>query len=221
MRNLVIYGDGIHAERICHYIETEKVDNIIAFTNEEARITRTIIMNHPVISLSELKNRLGEKGIEDYSLVIAYGYSQMNNIRKKVYNECKSMGFSIASYISKNAMVFSKGIGEGSIVLPGAFIGIGTSIGNCCLISETSYVGHNITMGDYNFVSANVAIGGFVQIKNNCFIGVHSTVKDNVVLDDYTLVGAAANIVKSTDAYGVYVGNPAKKLEHKSVEVKI
>ena len=145
----------------------------------------------------------------------------MNNIRKKVFLECKELGYKVATYISPNAMVYSTNIGEGTIVLPGAFIGLGTTIGKCCLISETSYVGHNITMEDYVFVSANVAIGGYVRVGNNCFVGVHSTIKDRIDVNDYTLVGAAANIVKNTDKYGVYVGNPAKKLNAISTDTTI
>jgi acetyltransferase-like isoleucine patch superfamily enzyme len=71
------------------------------------------------------------------------------------------------------------------------------------------------------FVSANVAIGGYVRVGNNCFIGVHSTIKDGVTVGDYTLVGAAANIVRDTEDQGVYVRNPAKKLLHKFSETKI
>lgn len=218
MRNLVIYGDGIHAERVFQYILHEKQDNVVAFTNEDNRITRKTIMNYPVIPLSELDGQLKQG---DYSLIIAFGYSQMNNIRKKVFLECKELGYKVATYISPNAMVYSTNIGEGTIVLPGAFIGLGTTIGKCCLISETSYVGHNITMEDYVFVSANVAIGGYVQVGNNCFVGVHSTIKDRIDVNDYTLVGAAANIVKNTDKYGVYVGNPAKKLNAISTDTTI
>lgn len=218
MRNLVIYGDGIHAERVFQYILHEKQDNVVAFTNEDNRITRKTIMNYPVIPLSELDGQLKQG---DYSLIITFGYSQMNNIRKKVFLECKELGYKVATYISPNAMVYSTNIGEGTIVLPGAFIGLGTTIGKCCLISETSYVGHNITMEDYVFVSANVAIGGYVRVGNNCFVGVHSTIKDRIDVNDYTLVGAAANIVKNTDKYGVYVGNPAKKLNAISTDTTI
>lgn len=218
MRKLIIYGDGIHAERIFQYIQQEKQDVVVAFTNEDQRITRQTILNCPVIPLSQLDKQL-KRG--EYSLIIAFGYSQMNNIREKVYYECKNKGYKVATYISPQSMVYSNKIAEGTIVLPGAFIGLGTSIGKCCLISETSYVGHNIKMGDFVFVSANVAIGGYVQMGSNCFIGVHSTVKDNISVRDYTLVGAAANIVKDTEAEGVYVGNPAKKLARKSLEVQI
>ena len=218
MRKLVIYGDGIHAERIFQYVQQEKEDFVVAFTNEDQRITRKTILGCPVIPLSELDDRL-KRG--EYSLLIAFGYSHMNDIRKKVFFECKNMGYKVATYISPQAMVYSSNIGEGTIVLPGAFVGLGTVIGNCCLISETSYVGHNITMKDFVFVSANVAIGGYVRVGNNCFIGVHSTIKDGVTVGDYTLVGAAANIVRDTEDEGVYVGNPAKKLLHKSIETKI
>lgn len=218
MRELVIYGDGIHAERVFQYIQQEKQDVVVAFTNEDQRITRETILNCPVVPLSELDGPLKEG---KYSLIIAFGYSRMNDIRKKVYFECKNMGYKVATYISPRAMVYSSIIGEGTIVLPGAFVGLGTVIGNCCLISETSYVGHNITMKDFVFVSANVAIGGYVRVGNNCFIGVHSTIKDGVTVGDYTLVGAAANIVRDTEDEGVYVGNPAKKLLHKSIETKI
>ena len=84
-KNYVIYGDTPFAEELFNIISFEGRDCVVAFTNEKAFMTREAIRGLRVIPFDELI-----KTIEvPFEVLLAYGYTKMNSLREKVYNECK------------------------------------------------------------------------------------------------------------------------------------
>ena len=217
MKNYVIYGDTNFAEEILNVIKIEGRDKVLAFTNDRAFMTRIKIEYYPVISFDELKQTLKEP----FEILIAYGYTKMNTLREKVYDECKAAGMKVGSYISTNAICYSERIGEGSMVWPNVYIGPGVVIGICNIIKASCEVAHNNVIGNFNYIAGSVVMGGRASISNHCFIGLNSTIKSGIVLADYTLLGMGCNMLKESEPYGVYVGNPAKMQMKRSLEVSI
>jgi acetyltransferase-like isoleucine patch superfamily enzyme len=58
-------------------------------------------------------------------------------------------------------------------------------------------------------------MSGHCLIGENSFFGVNATLRDGLTIAKGTLVGMAAAVTKDTEEWGVYIGNPAKKLENK------
>lgn len=54
MRNLIIFGDTSFAERLSLYIEAEKIDKVIGFTQERQFISRKEINGLPIIPFEDL-----------------------------------------------------------------------------------------------------------------------------------------------------------------------
>ena len=55
-----------------------------------------------------------------------------------------------------------------------------------------------------------------IKQETHCFFGVNATIRDYSHIKKGTLVAMGASITKQeTEEWGVYVGNPAKKLEGK------
>lgn len=212
MRKLVIFGDSQFAERLYKYISLEKVDEVIAFTQEQDFITRSEIQGLPVIPFESLPSEIKD----GYEIIIGIGYSDMNRLRQSVYNKCVASGAKVTSYISINAVVYSEHIEEGNFICPGAVIGPDVKMGICNFVASGTIFSHDNEIGNFNFFSTNAVLGGFAKIGNNCFLGLHSTIRDGINIADRILVGAAANVLNSIDDIGgVYVGNPAIRLENK------
>lgn len=213
MENVVIYGETAFAERIYSYIKFEKSMNVIAFTNAKAFKEKDSIQGIPVIAFEELNEKLGSK---DFGILIAVGYVQMNNIRKKIYKECKDAGHRIATYISQASTLYSDDIGEGCIIMPNVYIGPGVKIGKCNIFESSTCLTHDNLIGDFNFISTNCTFGGNAIVKNFCFIGLNATIKSSITIADYSLLGMGCVQNKGTDPLCVYVGNPSRKLENRS-----
>lgn len=213
-RNLIIYGDSAFAERIAAYVQIEARDRVVAFTIERAYQKRERIKQWKVIPFEDLSSHYVADEVE---ILLGIGYSQMNDVRELVYNKCVAAGYKVGSYISTRATLYSHHVGEGCIMLPGAFIGPDCVLGKCNFIDPDVCFTHDIRVGDFNFFSANVVSGGFVEIQNHCFVGLRVTLKNNISISDYSLLGSCTNVVKSIDKpHGVWVGNPARALEGKT-----
>lgn len=217
MKNYIIFGDSPFAERLSKYILFEGVDNLLGFTQDDEFCSRYCILDLPVIPLSKLKERFDD-GVE---ILLAVGYTQMNDLRERIYRMLKNKGFRIGSWVSVNAISYSNLIGEGSIILPNTMIGPGCEIGKCNFLESSVSISHDNNVGDFNFFSTSVVVGGMATIKNHCFFGLNSTIKSDIVMNDYTLLGSACNMLKDSISMGAYVGNPARLLQKRSVELKI
>lgn len=212
MRNLVIFGDTSYAERLYIYIAREGLDRVIAFTQEKDFVSRKSIQGIPVLNFEDIRDSLQDK----FEIILGIGYTKMNQLKAKILKKCKNLNYPVGSYISRNAIVYSDDIGEGTFIAPGAIIGPGCIIGIGNYLASAVVLSHDNIIGDYNFFSTNSVFGGFAQVNNNCFFGLHSTIKDGISINDNNLIGSGANVLKSIDYIGgVFVGNPAKQLLNK------
>lgn len=197
-KNFVIYGDTHFAEEIFHIISYEGRDRVLAFTNDRSYLNRSEIQGLPVIPFDELNNTLKEP----FELLLAYGYTQMNNLREKVFNECVSAGMKVGKYISTRATCYTNDVGDGSMIWPNVYLGPGVSIGCCNIIQASCTLAHDNKMGDFNYIAPGVVVGGFASMENHCFIGLNSTIKSDVHIADYTLLGCGCNMLKNSNING-------------------
>lgn len=218
MRNLIIFGDTTFAERLFKYISFEGIDKVIAFTQEQNFISKRELQGLPVIPFENLGNLNKE-----FEIVIGIGYTQMNKLKKKVYDLCANNGYKVATYISTNATIYTDDIQEGCFLAPGAVVGPGCKLGKANFLASSVVLSHDNEIGDFNYISTNAVFGGFSKVKDNCFFGLHCTIKDGINIASNNLFGSAANVLKSVNiSGGVFVGNPARQLVNKeSVTTKI
>lgn len=215
---LIILGTTIYSATTRKILEKEGV-NVVGYSTYREYMNGNEYEGLPVFPFQDLDLIFGT---DKFMVINTIGYSNMNKIREKVYYDIKRKGYQLYTFISKNALVYTDDIGEGSLIMPNAYIGPYVKLGTCCVINPGAQLSHHISMGNFNFIGRGVIIGGDVKICNNCFIGLHSTIKNKIKISDYTIVGSGSNVIKSTEENCVYVGNPAKKLEGKeSLNTKI
>ena len=197
MRNLIIFGDTTFAERLFRYISFEGKDKVIAFTQELKFISKRELQELPVIPFEDL----GKLDIE-FEIVIGIGYTQMNKLKKKVYDLCVNNGYKVATYISTNAIVYTNEIKEGCFLAPGAVVGPGCKLGKANFLASSAVLSHDNEIGDFNYISTDAVFGGFSKVKDNCFFGLHSTIKDGIEIASNNLFGSATNVLKTVNISG-------------------
>jgi sugar O-acyltransferase (sialic acid O-acetyltransferase NeuD family) len=135
----------------------------------------------------------------------------MNKNRERIYLEAKAKGYEFISYVSSKATTFGNEIGENCFILEDNTIQPFTTIGNNVVLWSGNHIGHHGQIKDHVFFTSHVVMSGHCVIEPYCFFGVNSTIRDYLTIAEGTLVGMASAITKSTEAWGVYVGNPAEK----------
>lgn len=107
-------------------------------------------------------------------------------------------------------------IGEGSVVMQGAIIQSGTSIGNHCIINTKASVDHDCKVGDFVHIASGATVCGEVEIGECSWIGAGAVVKQCIHIGKNCMIGAGAVIIRDIPDNAVVVGNPARIIRYQS-----
>ena len=109
-------------------------------------------------------------------------------------------------------------------------------IGDNCYINSGTviYSGHGIMMGNWVLIAANCTLSGSnhefgakdktvydqrfkpsrggIIIEDDVWIGANTVISDGAVLRKGAIIGACSFVNKEVESYGIYAGNPLKKI---------
>lgn len=218
MKDLVIFGLGDIAEVIKFIFETDSDYRVVAFTVDCTYRTQDSFCGLPVCDFESVEK---EYPPEQYEMFLAVGYSHVNEVRRKKYNEAKAKGYKLASYISSHATCFisMKDIGENTFIFEDNTIQPFVKIGNNVILWSGNHVGHHARIGDHVFISSHVVLSGRTVVGDNSFIGVNATINDHVKIAERCVIGSGALITRDTEPDAVYKNSPTQKSERKSSEL--
>ena len=94
-----------------------------------------------------------------------------------------------------------------------------TIIGNNVILWSGNHIGHHSVIKDHVMFTSHVVLSGHCIVENYTTIGVNATIRDGLTIGEGTFIAMAANVIKSTDPWGMYLGNPAKKAKKSSEEL--
>jgi len=210
-QKVIIYGDSDFAEQVYYQLETDGRYKILAFTVDESKFEKNTFIGLPVIPFQQLSNHYSTNEVQIFP---AIGYSKLNTIREIVTTEIEQAGYKLFTYISKKAHVsINAEIGYGCYICEFVSIGSNSKIGKSTIILPHASIAHDVNISSFSFLSHSTIIGGYTSIKKNTFFGLGSIVKNNITVDEFNIIGAASNVLKSTEPNGIYIGNPAKRLK--------
>lgn len=213
MTEVVIFGVLDTAELAHYYLENDSQYRVVAFTVHKKYRNIDNFKGLPVVDFENLQETY--PSIE-YKLFAPMTGRKMNKLRAEVYNEGKQMGYDFISYVSSKATVCDNEIGENCFILEDNTIQPFTKIGNNVVLWSGNHIGHHGEIKDHVFFTSHVVLSGHCVVESYCFFGVNATIRDYSHLAEGSLIAMGASLTKQkTDAWGVYVGNPAKKLENK------
>ena len=198
--HLLLYGNGSFAQLLKWYIDHDDPREIEAVTVEKKYITEPYFERIKVLPFEQIQEYYPP---EETEILLGVGYNQMNMVRQRIFEECKKKGYSIAQYIHSTAVLCEPQMGEGNIILEDTLVEPFVKIGCGNIIWCKDSIAHNAEIGNYNTLSTMVAVNGFSKTGNNCFLGSGCVIRDKIQIADYTLVGAAAYVSKSTEKYAV------------------
>lgn len=213
MKKVVIFGILDTAELAHWYLENDSAFEVVAFTVHSKYKNSEIFGDLPLVSFENLNEIYPPN---DYLLFAPMTGRGMNSLREQVYLEGKSKGYNFISYVSSKATICGNEIGENCFILEDNTIQPFTTIGNNVVLWSGNHIGHHSRIDDHVFFTSHVVMSGHCIIESHCFFGVNATIRDYSTIKKGTLLAMGASLVKQkTEEWGVYVGNPAKKIEGK------
>ncbi|HEX8397607.1 MAG TPA: acetyltransferase [Pyrinomonadaceae bacterium] len=212
MKKVVIFGTQDFAELAHYYLTNDSPYDVAAFSLSQEYITGDEFKGLPVAAFENVEEKYPP---DDFAFFAPMSPRKMSRLRADIYNQIKAKGYELISYISSKATRFNNEIGDNCFILEDNTLQPFTNIGNNVVMWSGNHIGHHGTIKDHAFFTSHVVLSGHCAIEPYCFFGVNSTIRDGLRLAEGTLVGMSASITRNTEEWGVYLGNPAKKLENK------
>lgn len=160
-----------------------------------------------ILKFEDIKQRFS---CNETEIVIATGEPYYRDV---IRHRVKEAGYPLATLISRN-ILFGMGteFRKGCIIFPFCYIGNDVSFGENVIVHTGAKVESECLVGSSSFVSLGAFVGAETSIGERVFIGPNAAVKDNMKLENDSVLGIGAVLVKSAEECGVYVGNPARFL---------
>jgi sugar O-acyltransferase (sialic acid O-acetyltransferase NeuD family) len=219
MSDVVIFGTGDYG-RIAHrYLERDSPHDVTAFTVDREYMEEGETLNGlPVVPFEELADRHPPGEV---SLLVAAGFSKVNEVRARIYGECKDRGYECITYKSSEAMVWPDvPVGKNTFIFEANVVQPGVTVGENVVLWSGNHIGHDSVIDDHCFIASHVVVSGNCRIGHHSFVGVNATFRDGVTVAPRCVIGAGALIMRDTQEGEVYSPARTKPHELKSWELK-
>ena len=211
MNKLVIFGSGDHARIIFSEIIKLKKFELIGFIDDFKKKGELITSfnKKKYYNLGTIKQVINKRN--KFTGIVGVN---LNFVRKKIVNDIKNINkdFKFQKIISKNAYIGPNvTIGEGTLVVSGSIINIGTKIGKHCILNTSSSIDHDNRFDDFSSTGPGVITGGNVIVGEKSYLGMGCIIKNKINISKDTIIGFGSLVNKNCNQNSVYWGSPAKK----------
>ena len=184
MEKIVIAGFGGHAKSIADSIIRQGKYEIVGYTDVEDKKNEYKYFGNDTIL-----DELFLAGIRN--IVIGIGYLGYNDIREKMYEKIKKIGYKFPVIIDPSAIVSDNAlIEEGTFIGKNVVINTGAHIGKLCIINTQAVVEHDCVIDDYSHIAVGAVLCGEVKIGKSVLVGANATVIQCRTVSDKELVAA-------------------------------
>lgn len=196
MRNVVLLGTGGCASELTFYIDhhntfmdQNKRINIVGYLDFEDRMEHhydKYNFKAPIIG-----NIYSYEPKPNEEVLIAVGDIKF---REEAIAEFEKRSVPIGSFIHYSSIISPNSIiGKGTIIFPFCIIEDYVKIGDFNLMTAYSFISHDCTVGNNNFLSV-AGLAGNVRVGNNNYFGVRSTVIPGKKIGNNNVVQAGMTV---------------------------
>lgn len=203
MSQIVVFGAGVTAEVVHHYLTHDSPHEVVAFTVDAEFIGDDRLLGLPVVPFENVEDPYPP---DSFGMFVAVGYEDLNQFRAQRYEEAKAKGYELVSYVSSKAgIVGDLQVGDNCFIMENQCLQPHVSIGNNVFIWSGVLVAHHATIGDHCWLASQASIAGSTMIEPYCFIGINATIGHELTIGASSLVGAGSIVTKSAAGKSVFI----------------
>lgn len=170
MEDILLIGYGGHAKSVVDCIERQKKYKIIGYTDMEEHVSK-----YRYLGTDKVLKDYYDQGVKN--VVVGIGYMGKGNLRTKLYENLKAIGFFFPIIVDPSAVISSTAqIGEGSFIGKGAIVNAEAKVGKMAIINTKALVEHECVVGDFVHVAVGAVLCGQVEVGKASFIGANATI---------------------------------------------
>lgn len=186
---IVLIGGGGHCRSAIDVIEQENKYEIIGIIDTKENIGKKVL-DYKVIACDDDLDTIFQTC---KNAVITVGQIESNQVRVKLFEKLKKIGFNLPMIISPLAYVSKHSfIEEGTIIMHHALINANVKIGKNCIINTKALIEHDCIIEDNCHISTASVLNGGVVVKENTFFGSNATSKQSIEIVGFIKAGSLA-----------------------------
>lgn len=217
MAKVIIFGIKDFAQLANYYLQNDSEHTVAAFSvNKDYIPGEGAFEGLPVEPFEDIEKKYPPAEFKFFAPMSPKG---INKLRAGVYSQIKEKGYECISYISSKATKFNNKIGENCFILEDNTLQPFTDIGSNVVMWSGNHIGHHGRIKDHVFFTSHVVLSGHCTVEPYSFFGVNATIRDGLTIAEGSLIAMDASVMKNTEPWGIYKGNPAKKAEVLSTEI--
>ncbi|MBQ8317747.1 MAG: acetyltransferase [Lachnospiraceae bacterium] len=208
-KKILILGSGGHAKVVADTIEQAGEYQIAGFVDNIN--TGHVYLDYSVIGNDDQLKELFDSGITCAAMGI--GYLGESNLRQRLYQVLKDIGFEMPAIIDRTAAVAKEVVlAEGAYVGKQAVVNSEASLGIMSIINSSAVVEHNCDIGDFSHVAVGATVCGGTYIGDATLIGAGAVVVQEKHIGNNVIVGAGSVVIDDVKDGQKVVGVPAKSI---------
>ena len=187
MGKILLIGGGGHCRSVIDVIEQENKYKIAGIIDKKELIGQKVL-GYEIIGCDEDLEKL----FDSYKFaVITIGHISSNDLRIKLFNTLKQIGYELPVIISPLAYVSKHAhINEGTVIMHQALINANSTIGKNCIINTKALIEHDCIIEDNCHISTASVLNGGVKVKENTFYGSNATSKQSATIKGFIKAGS-------------------------------
>ena len=194
MKSLLLVGGGGHCRACIDVIEAEGKYKIVGTVERDGE------SGSPVLGYEVLGNddNLPEL-LKKYPIaLITVGQIKSADLRVKLFSSLKEMGTKMPTVLSPYAYISKHTtLHEGTIVMHGAIINAGSSIGGNCIINTQALIEHDVVVESHSHVSTGAIVNGGAFIGKESFVGSGTVIHEGVQIGEKCVIAAGSVVRKN------------------------
>lgn len=207
-KDLILVGGGGHCLSAIDVIESQGAWSVRGILDRPSKRGESVL-GYEVIGTDDDIARWKDAGA---AFLVTIGFIKDPAPRVAAYERLAREGAVIPVVVSPRATVARTAvIGIGTAVFHHAVVNAGATVGENVIVNTAAVVEHGAVVGDHSHVSTGAFVNGDCVVGRRVFIGSHAVLAHGVTVGDDIIIGAGAVVVRSIDAPGVYIGNPARR----------
>ena len=189
---IVLIGGGGHCHSVIDVIELENRYEIIGIVDTKENIGKKVL-GYEIIGCDD---DLETIFLSCKNALITIGQIKTSDLRIKLFDKLKKIGFNFPVIISPIAYVSNHAIlDEGTVIMHHALVNANVKIGKNCIINSKALIEHDCIIGDNCHISTASVINGGVTVKDNTFFGSNSMCKEYIEIGKNCVIGGGMKVL--------------------------
>lgn len=216
-RSVIIFGTKGLSSLIWYCLANDTTFSVKGFVVDREYMNNEMHEGLPVFRYDQIEEECPpEKNV----FLIPTGYKYINGFRMERYYGFKEKGYQAINYVSSRASIWPDlNLNGNCMIYDNVVVQPFTVIGENVIIRSSAHISHHNIIESHSFIAAGATLGGHVTVGTRSFLGLGCIVRDCVNIAERSFIGAGAVVLSDTEPGGVYVGNPARKIQKSSIDV--